>query len=107
LTREDIDWYQLQYTGTTVAEPNPEQYPLCAEKFAGLAPALIVTAGFDPLRDEGEDYAKALEQAGVPVTLRRFDGLLHGFCSMAALSPVCETAMRDICTDVRAMLAKT
>ena len=104
LTRDSIDWYQLQYTGTTVAQPIPDQYPLCAADFSGLAPALIVTAGFDPLRDEGEAYADVLRQAGVPVTLRRFDGLLHGFCNMAPVSRVCEAAVRQIGADLRAIM---
>ena len=69
LRRADIDWYHLQYTGSAVARPDPAQNPLCATNFSGLAPALIVTAGFDPLRDEGEAYADALRQAGVPVVL--------------------------------------
>ncbi len=87
LTRADIDWYHLQYTGSTIAQPDPAQNPLCAKDFSGLPPALVVTAGFDPLRDEGEAYADALRQAGVPVILKRFDGLLHGFCSMADHQP--------------------
>ena len=93
--RDDIDWYHLQYTGSTVAQPDPAQNPLCAKDFSGLAPALIVTAGFDPLRDEGEAYADALRQAGVPVVLKRFDGLLHGFASMATISPACDAAVGD------------
>jgi acetyl esterase len=104
LTREDIDWYLLQYTGSTVPQPIPEMYPLCAKDLSGLPPALVVTAGFDPLRDEGGDYAVALRDAGVPATLREYEGLLHGFCSMAALCPVCETALKEVAADVRAMI---
>jgi acetyl esterase len=69
-----------------------------------LAPALIVTAGFDPLRDEGEAYAFALRRAGVPVVLKRFSGLLHGFCSMATISPACDAAVGDITAALRAMM---
>jgi acetyl esterase len=102
--RNDIDWYHLQYTGSTVAQPDPAQNPLCAKDFSGLAPALIVTAGFDPLRDEGEAYADALRQAGVPVMLKRFDGLLHGFCSMATISPACDAAVGEIIADMRKLI---
>jgi acetyl esterase len=105
LRRCDIDWYHLQYTGSTIAEPDPAQNPLCAKNFAGLAPALIVTAGFDPLRDEGEAYAEALTQAGVPVVRKRFSGLLHGFCSMTTISPACDAAVGEIIADLRTMMA--
>lgn len=102
--RADIAWYHVQYTGSTVAQPDPAQNPLCAKNFSGLPPALIATAGFDPLRDEGEAYADALRQAGVPVALKRFAGLLHGFCSMATISPVCDAAVGEIITDLRALV---
>jgi acetyl esterase len=103
--RTDIAWYHRHYTGSTVAQPDPAQNPLCAKEFAGLAPALIATAGFDPLRDEGEAYAQALRQAGVPVIMKRFDGLLHGFCSMATISSACDAAVAEIIADFRRMMA--
>jgi acetyl esterase/lipase len=106
ISRADIDWYMLQYTGSTIAQPDPAQNPLCAKQFSGLAPALIVTAGFDPLRDEGEDYAAALRQAGVPVVLKRFDGLLHGFCSMATISPACDAALGEIIAELRTIISQ-
>ncbi|MPZ39531.1 MAG: alpha/beta hydrolase fold domain-containing protein [Rhizobiales bacterium] len=107
ISRADIDWYMLQYTGSTIAQPDPAQNPLCAKEFSGLPPALIVTAGFDPLRDEGEAYADALRQAGVPVVLKRFDGLLHGFCSMATISSACDAALGEIIAKLRKLIADT
>jgi acetyl esterase len=107
LSRCDIERHHVHYTGSTVAQPDPAQNPLCATNFAGLPPALIVTAGFDPLRDEGETYAEALRQAGVPVVLKRFSGLLHGFCSMATVSPVCDAAVGEIIAALRRMMDET
>jgi len=104
--RGDIARYHLQYTGSAVAQPDPAQNPLVAKDFAGLAPALIVTAGFDPLRDEGEAYADALRQAGVPVVLKRFSGMLHGFCSMATISPACDAAVSEIIAELRTLIGR-
>jgi acetyl esterase len=104
ISRADIADHHLQYTGTMVPSRDPAQNPLCCDDLSGLAPALIVTAGFDPLRDEAEAYAVVLRGAGVPAVLRRFDGLLHGFASMAPICPVAEAAMREICAELRAIL---
>jgi len=74
---------------------DPRLSPLRADSLAGLPPAVVVTAEFDPLRDEGEAYAAALEQAGVVVELRRYDGMIHGFMDMGAFSPAARTALED------------
>jgi acetyl esterase len=105
ITGDDIDWYHRHYTGSTIAQPDPAQNPLCAKDFSGLAPALIATAGFDPLRDEGEAYAQALQRANVPVVMRRFSGLLHGFCSMATISPACDAALAEIIAEFQRLMA--
>ena len=60
---------------------------------SGLPPAYLVTAGFDPLRDEGRDYADALDQAGVPVTYVNYPGMVHGFFSMRSLIPKAREAV--------------
>jgi acetyl esterase len=103
--REDIAWYHLHYTGSAEVQHDPAQHPLLSKELAGLAPALIVTAGFDPLRDEGEAYAEALGRAGVPVVLKRFAGLLHGFCNMATIAPACDVALGEVIAAMRRLMA--
>ena len=70
----------------------------------GLAPAVLVTAEFDPLRDEGVAYAKALESSGVPTTYHHFDGLIHGFFDMGHHSEAAQRAVEETCALFRTLL---
>ena len=72
-----------------------------------MPPALILTAGYDPLRDEGEAYADALEAAGVPVVARRYDGMIHGFVSMPMVFPEADDAVARIADTVTATLRRS
>jgi acetyl esterase len=105
LTRADISWFAEQYAGQADPE-NPRLSPLLTEDLAGLPPAILVTAEYDPLRDEGEAYARALENAGVSVTARRYDGLIHGFFDFSALSPAAAAAVQETCSTLRQLLAQ-
>jgi acetyl esterase len=82
LTRELLRWYQGQYLRGERDYADWRASPLVARDHARLPPAYIVTAGFDPLRDEGKAYADRLGQAGVPVTYECFEGMIHGFLPM-------------------------
>ena len=84
LTRKQMDWYWDTYRGDA---PSTDQRlsPLLNPDLSGLAPAVIATAAFDPLRDEGEAYAAALREAGNTVVLRRAPGLVHGYFSMTGI----------------------
>lgn len=104
LTRASIDWFHEHYAGQT-PKTDPRIGPLHASSFAGLAPALVVTAGFDPLRDEGEAYAAALMAAGTTTVLRRFDSLVHGFFNLVGVSPSCRDAVIEIAGATRAVFA--
>ena len=100
LTLADMHWFGEQYTGLKEGDPgaaeldlDPRLSPIRAESLAGLPPAVIATAEFDPLRDEGDAYAEKLAAAGVRVEHRQFPSLIHGFYRMELLSPTAAEAM--------------
>jgi len=105
LTDTDIEWYRRQYLPEEADLQNPLASPLLAESLAGLPPAYVATAAFDPLRDEGEDYARALAAAGVPATCRRHEGLVHGFANYACIVPAAREAMLETAGALRMGLA--
>lgn len=90
--------------GTGTAERDWRVSPLYAADLSGLTPALVVTAGFDMLRDEGEAYAEALRSAGSPARLARVDAHGHGFLHMTGVSPGARAAMVQVARDWRAVL---
>jgi acetyl esterase len=104
LTAADIEFFERHYLSDEAAD-DPLGSPLLAGDLSGLPPALVVTAGFDPLRDEGEAYAAKLRDAGTPVMLRRFPELVHGFVNLAAVNPASHDALVEIGGGVRAALA--
>jgi acetyl esterase len=94
LDRDSIVWFTNAY----FPDGAPDDWraaPISAASHRDVAPALIITAEFDPLRDEGEAYAATLEAAGVPAKASRYDGLIHGFFGMGALVPAANAAVDE------------
>ena len=87
LTRDGMRWFWSHYLGPDGDGLDPEASPLRAPELAGVAPAHVITVEYDPLRDEGEAYARRLEAAGVPVSVVRIDGLIHGVLRMRGVIP--------------------
>jgi acetyl esterase len=104
LTKANMDWYELQFFGPDGDRRDARASPLLAGELAGAPPALIVTAGFDPLRDEGEAYAERLRDAGVRTLLRRHPGFVHGFMHVFIGGPGSREAIAEMGGVLRAAL---
>ncbi len=92
LTRDSMEWFYGHYVSTPEDGADARVSPLRCADLTGLPPAMVITAEFDPLRDEGEAYAKRLKEAGVPVTQKRYDGQIHGFFANPAIDDGREAA---------------
>ncbi len=102
LSKHAIDWFLGHYLGPDDAPTDVRVSPLREKDLSGLAPAIVVTAGFDPLVDQGEAYARKLRAAGVPTAYRCYDSLAHGFLGMTGAVPCADVAAREIGGLVRA-----
>jgi acetyl esterase len=91
--RTSVAWYWGHYLSTVDDGRDPLASPLRAESLAGLPPALVITAEYDPLRDEGEAYARRLSAEGVPAELIRYDGMAHGFFTMVGTLDTARSAL--------------
>lgn len=107
LTKTTMQWYWDQYLKGGDDAANPYAAPLKAKSLAGQPPALVITAEFDPLRDEGEAYAKRLREAGVETTATRYDGMIHGFFNMGAVVDKGQQAVDEASAALRNAFARS
>src|SRR5436190_24348311 len=94
-------WFYDCYTRGGADPTDWRISPLRAPSLAGVASAFVLTAEFDPLRDEGDAYAHALEAAIVPTTLRTFDGMIHAFFGLSVVFDDAKSALDDVSTALR------
>jgi len=104
LSRDLMKWFWKHFIEDEGQANDPYVSPLRAKNFSDLPPALIVTAEYDPLRDEGQAYCKRLEEAGVKVTLLRYPGMIHGFIRMTARLDKAKEALDEIAGSLREVL---
>lgn len=103
LDRDLMIWFWDQYAPDPVTRANPDASPLQG-RLAGTPRALVLLAEHDVLRDEGEAYARALAESGVPVTMTIFDGQMHGFFQLVNVLPGAELAVRAVGNEVRSVI---
>ncbi|MEK9658638.1 MAG: alpha/beta hydrolase [Chloroflexota bacterium] len=101
LTQRTMRWYWEQYLAAPDHADDPYAAPMRAESLSGLPPALVQTAEYDPLRDEGEAYAARMAADGVPVQCTRYPGMVHGFFNTATPAPLTEQAVAEAATALR------
>lgn len=106
LTEADMKWLRMHYLNSDAEIGDPRASPLRAPDLGGVAPALVFTAGFDPLRDEGRAYAERLQASGVKAIHREFETLIHGFIGMRGAVHAAARAMDDMVAGLRHELAQ-
>ena len=105
LTDEKMDWFLDQYSAGGQDRHDPRLSIMLAEDLSNLPPTYIATAGYDPLRDEGEAFAERLAAEGVPVVLRRHEGLFHGFANVLGVGGIFREAVSEAVGALRTGLA--
>jgi acetyl esterase len=106
LTAADLEWFTRLYVPEAASARDPRCSPSLADDIEGAPPAYVATAGFDPLRDEAEEYAQRLRDAGVVVAVRRHPGLIHGFLNLMAIGHTNGGAILEAAGAVRFGLAR-
>ncbi len=105
LDRPTMDWFMANYLPEGTDMSDPRHSPLLAEDLSGLPPALVITAQYDPLRDEGKAYADRLAASGVDVTYKNYEDMTHVFFNMTGLLEEAKEAVKEAGKAVKAALA--
>ena len=105
LTAQGMDWFNANYFSRAEDRTDPYGSPLYASDLSGLPPAFVLTAECDPIRDQGEEYARRLQAAGVKVAARRYEGMFHPFFSLGGVIDGAREAHRDAAFELRMALA--
>jgi acetyl esterase len=101
LTKDSMEWFWTHYLRSDADAMSPQASPLRASQLHDLPPALVITAEFDPLRDEGEAYGARLRTAGVPTVVTRYDGMIHTFFGMGAVFDRARDAVAEAAAGLR------
>jgi acetyl esterase len=105
LTTKAMQWFWDQYLQGDSHDTNPYAVPMVAEDFKGLAPAIIVTAQYDPLLSDGVQYAALLQRDNVPVIYRQYDGMIHGFFTNMAVTDTARIAIDFVAEELKKITA--
>lgn len=106
LTRDEMAWFWDQYVPDPAARDDPEASPLRAADLTGLPPAVVLTAEYDPVRDDGLAYVKRLREAGVPVSHHHYDDMIHAFFSFVNVLERGNEAVAQVAAEIRARTAE-
>jgi acetyl esterase len=104
LTTQAMKWFWEQYLQGTEHDQNPYAVPMVAKDFSGLAPAIVITAEYDPLLSDGEQYAALLHRDKVPVLYKQFDGMIHGFFTNMAVTPTAAVAIDFVADELKKLI---
>jgi len=105
LSRQGMQWYWEQYLQGNEHDQDPYACPSTAKDFSNLAPAIVVTAEFDPLKDDGVKYERLLRQAGVLTHYREYKGMIHGFANLGSITPTAALALSDCAEIIRGIVS--
>jgi acetyl esterase len=104
LTTQAMEWFWDQYLQGDTHDQNPYAIPQRAKDFSSLAPAIFITAQYDPLLSDSEKYAEVLRKAGVSVQYREFEGMIHGFYSNMGITPTSAAAIDFAAAEIRKLI---